>query len=99
VLQNIVTTVYIKVSINTVVSNIVWPQYIKWCNYLRSVQHAKYQNVSRSYVVIVFPVLSSLKLIAVLKLEILTLKQEIKFRIVFLRTWILYVFIFVTYEY
>jgi len=47
-LQNVVTIVYIKGSMITVVSNIVWRQWIKWCNYLGSVQHAIYQNVRLS---------------------------------------------------
>jgi hypothetical protein len=38
VLKNIVTAVYSKGSMITVVNNILWPQWIKLCNYLRSVQ-------------------------------------------------------------
>jgi len=45
VLQKIVTTVYSKGSMITVVSNIVWQQWIEWCNYLGSVKHYKYQNM------------------------------------------------------
>ena len=44
-LQNIVSTVYIKGNMITVVTNIGWPQWIKWCKYFRSVEHAKYQNM------------------------------------------------------
>jgi len=49
-----VTTVYIKGGMITVVS--MRPQWMKLCNYLRSVQHNKYQNVPHYYVICVSPV-------------------------------------------
>ena len=53
-LQYIVTTVYVKGSKITVVSNIVWPQWIEWCYYLRSFQNTKYQNAPRPYAICTF---------------------------------------------
>jgi hypothetical protein len=53
--------VCIKSSTITFMIIIVRPKCTEWCNYLRNIQHSKYQNMPQSYVIYKFPVFLLLK--------------------------------------